>query len=201
MAGFAARAWSFAVPPESSITVTPSSGVGDATVTIDVHPNVANGTAAVAFTAPGTPPSQIAVRWATIEGVSKAPIGNLEAPAPDAGAGALTFGGWAMDDLGIKRVILVGVDVNGRERELAVTASFGVRPDLQQTFASWPGAGRGAWAVTLDPAATRDLALVRAEAEDVEGQRTTIGQRVLRASARETKSVALRIGAKGRPAA
>ncbi len=199
--GFEPREWSFALPPEAPITITPSRGVGNAEVTVDVRPTAATGAVAVTLSARGAPSSQLAIRWATIDGISQAPIGNLEAPAVDAGAGALRFGGWAMDDLGVRRVILVGVDANGGERELAATDAFGVRPDLQQAFASWPGAGRGAWLVTLDRAAIHDLAFVRVDAEDVEGQRATIGRRARGRSGGDPESMALRVRAKRRPAA
>jgi hypothetical protein len=122
------------------------------------------------------------------------PFGSLDTPADGSSAltGAIAITGWALDDIGVRKVDILrdahpndppGAVVNGRV--FVGTASFvsGARPDLAALFPNYPNAARGGFGYLM---LTRGLVWdgqgafnLYAVATDTEGNETTLGSKMI----------------------
>lgn len=121
------------------------------------------------------------------------PFGRIDDPPQGAvlDSDRLIFGGWALDDRGVEKIILKRKPDSG-EKEVVVDddglitlgeAEFkkGTRPDIESVYVLYPFIDRAGWRFTLErrmlPDKT-DLAYkISAVAVDTRGNKTTIGER------------------------
>ena len=196
------------------LQVTPSSGSGSASLAVSV------------VSVPGLPTSGILVGSISVSvdgaavlynnpivvtltlianGTSTAPIGTLDTPAPNVSGvtGAVPFTGWAIDDVGVTRVMICRRAVAGEAPTndpncggaLQIFVGFGVfidgaRPDVQAAYPERPMNSRAGWGFMVltnmlpdvaagQPAGGNGTYEFFAYAQDVEGFVALLGTRLM----------------------
>ena len=159
-----AAAWT-ATPLQPWISVAPASGSGDGRFTVHmdaVHPSVPSAgtiSGTVRVNAAGIPggtvdlPVFLSVHQA---GTTAAPFGVLETPASNASglSGAIPITGWALDDVGVARVLVYRDPVAGEAPSSLVylgdaTTVEGARPDVAAAYPTQPSATSAGWGYML----------------------------------------------------
>jgi hypothetical protein len=116
------------------------------------------------------------------------PFGSLDAPADGAlVSGSIAVGGWALDDLEVRRVQIFRDPVAGEPAvQLFIgTAVFiaGARPDVRAAYPTYPLNDRGGWGflilTNMLPNQGNGTFRIYAYAEDAEGARTLLGARTI----------------------
>jgi hypothetical protein len=136
-------------------------------------------------------------RTLTVRVVSRAsemtvPFGSFDTPAQGASglAGSLAVTGWALDDVGVKRVEVyrspLGGEPPGPNGQVYVgdaTLVPGARPDVAAAFANFPRADRAGWGYMLLtnmlPAGGNGTFTLHAYAADDDAQSTLLGSRTI----------------------
>ena len=139
-------AWS-AVSDSSWARIAPAQGMGDTPLTLTVDPNSSAATRTATISIGGR---VVTVTEAGTQ--SAAPIGFVDTPADNITgvSGALALGGWALDDVGVSRVMIFRDPVAGETPGQSIfigDAKFvdGARPDVQAAFPGVPFASRAGW--------------------------------------------------------
>jgi hypothetical protein len=186
-------------PPQSWLHITPASGTGPATLRVTVHP--ASGipeqgavTGDIAFTAVGSAsglgPIQVTLN---LKVNADAPIGTIDTPTDNRTGvtGAVPFTGWALDDIGIGRVMICRAAVAGEAAPVEprcggvaeIFVGFGVtidgaRPDVAAAFLGYPTNTAAGWGLmvltTMLPNGGNGAYLFHAYAQDREGHLTSV---------------------------
>lgn len=119
---------------------------------------------------------------------SAAPFGSFDTPADGAiVAGSVAVTGWSMDDVRVKKVELYRAPVSGESSGPVfiglATLVPGARPDIERLFPEFPYPSRAGWGYLLLtnqlPNQGNGTFAITAIAEDVEGNRTTLGTRTI----------------------
>ena len=195
-----------AVSDQPWLQVTPASGSGSGTLSIDVvsagalPPNgTVTGTIVVSLSGAvnTVPPITVSLTLAP-SGSSLAPFGVVDTPADHRTGvtGALPFTGWALDDIDVARVSIcraafgsevAPVDPNcGGAREIFVGFAVfidGARPDVAGAFPAFPQATRAGWGfmvlTNMLPNQGNGQYRFTMRAQDREGQWSVLGLRTL----------------------
>lgn len=206
--GAGAFTWT-ATPTQPWIRVTPSSGTGPATLSISVVAaaglpvtgSVAGGVQ-LAFVGAATSSSSVGVTLnLTPAGTSTAPFGFIDAPADlqSGVTGAIPFTGWAVDDVGVTRVLLCRGAVGGETPPLdpncggtaqifVGAAAFveGARPDVEAQFPALPLSSRAGWGLmvltNMLPNQGNGTYVFHVWVEDRDGHVVWLGSRTLTAA-------------------
>jgi hypothetical protein len=119
---------------------------------------------------------------------SSVPFGSFDSP-PDGNvaAGSVAVTGWALDDLRVVAVHLsrsAGAGETGGDKFIGdATLVPGARPDVERLYPEYPYASRAGWGYLLLtnmlPNQGNGTVTVTAIAEDVEGNRVTLGSRTI----------------------
>ena len=150
----AAISWT-ASSSQSNITVSPTSGAGNAVLQITAAPG-ASGVITVTASGAANSPQQIQVNVTTV--TPGPPFGSFDTPANNTTgvAGALPVTGWALDNIeatnvGIWREPVTGETAQSNGLVFVGDAVFvsGARPDVQATFPNSPFNYRGGWGYML----------------------------------------------------
>jgi len=180
------------------LRVSSTSGATPETVTLSVDSAAAAAlpvgvyVAEAIFLSPVAPitPRALTVSLSVTNAASftSAPGGVIDTPAPNATglSGAIAVTGWAIDDVGIARVQIfrdaVGIEVPGIVYIGDATRVRGARPDIVSAFPGRPELSRAGWGFmilsNMLPNGGNGTFVLSAFAEDIEGRRTLIGQRV-----------------------
>jgi hypothetical protein len=120
------------------------------------------------------------IEYAGIVTVQEQPFGALDLPADGAvcSGASMTVGGWALDDEGVERV-----RIEGLEASRVLGEAFwrrGARPDVAALFPAFPGRDRAAWEFELPCAAVPSQGLrLRVTAVDRQGRAAVLGERAV----------------------
>ncbi len=132
-----------------NITVFPTSGSGNTTLTITASPGL-NGT--VTITAPSVPGSPQQIQVNVAGGPLAIPFGSFDTPVDNVTGvvGAIPITGWALDNIEITHVDIVREPITGETPGDLVfigTAVFvaGARPDVANQFPTFPLQSRAGW--------------------------------------------------------
>jgi Galactose oxidase, central domain len=141
-------AWT-ALSSQANITVSPTSGTGNSTLTVTVSQGP-SGTITVTPAPVTTFPKQILVNVATTP--LAAPFGRFDTPVDNVTgvAGAIPITGWALDNIEVNRVDIFRESIPGESPGTLIfigTATFvaGARPDVESQFTSFPFQFRAGW--------------------------------------------------------
>jgi hypothetical protein len=167
---------SFSIDPAEAASLPP--GVYAATATY------------LSSIAPVTP-RRVQVSLRITDGLSATamPGGFVDTPLQNAAglSGAVAVGGWAIDDVGIRRVQVyrnaVGAETPGDVYLGDASRVRGARPDVVAAFPGRPEITRAGWGFmilsNMLPDGGNGMFTLSAVAEDIEGHRTLIGQRTV----------------------
>jgi hypothetical protein len=185
---------------EPWLVLTPSSGVTPATTTISVNPAavavLSRGTytGTLEFFSPVAPqsPRRVTVNLLITDATSttRAPIGFVDLPVQNATGlnGAVPVSGWAVDDVGIRRILIFRNSVAGEPpADIFLgdgTRVRGARPDIYglalASGVPWPETSNAGWGLmvlsNVLPNGGNGTFTLKAYADDVEGQRSLLGQ-------------------------
>jgi uncharacterized repeat protein (TIGR01451 family) len=150
----AAISWT-ASSSQSNVTVSPTSGAGNAVLQVTAAPGASS---VITVTASGTAnsPQQIQVNVTSV--TPAPPFGSFDTPANNTTgvAGAIPVTGWALDNIeatnvGIWREPVVGETAQSNGLVFIGDAVFvsGARPDVQATFPNSPFNYRAGWGYML----------------------------------------------------
>lgn len=149
-AGGPGASWT-ATSNQPNIVVSPASGVGNATLQISV---TAGSSGVVTIHAPGASnsPGAIQVQISTV--TTKGPFGSFDTPLNAAKvSAAIPVTGWALDSIGITKVDIWREPVGSETESLVYIGDAvfvpGARPDVAQTFSSYPNANGAGWGYLL----------------------------------------------------
>lgn len=181
--------WRVEVAAPEIFDVQPSKGTGPATLSIiarQVLFEVDKIVDVAIYTDEGRlPQGTLTVRFkATLPEKSTGPFGFVDSP-PDpvvVAAAPVTFSGWALDDIDLRRVWAGYDDDSGTIVPLGDAVRGGMRPDIAKVYPNKHDIFRSAWALTISPEAIArmpDPAVVRFYAENGKGQRAEIGKRAI----------------------
>jgi hypothetical protein len=186
-----------ATPNAPWITVSPASGTGPATLSIDVPfswlvswPGTVRGAVTLTLTGAGNTSVRIGVEATTTEYIAAAaPIGAFDTPIDGATgiAGSIAVSGWAIDDIGVKRVEVWRDPVSGEGtgRVFIGTAVLveGARPDVAAAHPTLPRNTMAGWGYLLLtnflPTRGNGTFTIYAMVTDVEGNTTTLGPKTI----------------------
>jgi hypothetical protein len=163
VSGIGKAAWT-ATPQQPWIVVSPSAGTGDGRFIVSVnsaHASIPAGglvSGTIRVTAAGVPGGTIDLPvhvTVLADGRTAGPFGAFETPTDGAiglnGAFALT--GWALDDVGVRRVMIYRDPVPGEVPRLIYVGDAprveGARPDVAATFPEYPSANGAGWGYML----------------------------------------------------
>jgi hypothetical protein len=116
------------------------------------------------------------------------PFGSLDGPADGAQvSGSVGVGGWALDDLQVRRVFIVRDPVGGEGASQIHLGDAvfvpGARPDVRAAYRSLPNSDRAGWGflilTNMLPNQGTGAYRIHAYAEDVEGLQTLLGSRTI----------------------
>ncbi|MBA2237679.1 MAG: BACON domain-containing protein [Lysobacter sp.] len=168
--------------PWVRLSATRGSGTTVLDVTVDSHVLPESRTATLV----------IAGRRVTVTqagGVTQAPFGSFDTPQDGAVNinGSVAVGGWALDDVGVRRVLIYRDPVAGEGNDLMYIgdAAFveGARPDVHAFLPEAPFASRAGWGLmiltNMLPNGGNGVFRLHAVAEDVEGHQTLLGSRTI----------------------
>jgi len=195
LVGGARASWT-ATSSNPVFTVSPESGTGNALLTISVRrppSQKAFGSAGGTITivradGVGVPPVRLSLA-VRMPGDSGKPFGSLDAPPADvsAASGPVFFSGWALDDIEIKRILLLREPVGRESRggplmvsEIPLVA--GTRPDIEKAYGDLPCNDRAGWGILVRPESLPPEGgpwTFHVDVEDVEGHRIRLGTRVV----------------------
>jgi len=188
------------------ITLSPGAGAGSSAIAVGAvfdstlpDEGVLSGTVTVTPAGASEASIAIAVRLEIVEeGASLVPFGAFDTPLDNSTGvtGAVPFGGWAMDDVGVKRVGICRAPVapelahvearcGGAAQIHLGDAVFveGARPDVQLLFPTAPGARRAGWGfmvlTNMLPNQGTGTYQFSAYAEDWEGRSVALGTRTI----------------------
>ena len=187
-----------ATTSEPWLVVSPSSGISPSTTFITIDPAGAAslppgrypGTISLASPiAPGSPKTvTVGFRITDASTTMQAPVGVLDTPRQGASglSGAVPVTGWAVDDVGIDRVLIFRNAVSGEPPgEIFLgdgTRIRGARPDVAAIY-SLPGVYRAGWGLmvlsNVLPNGGNGTFTLSAYADDVEGHRTLLGRKTV----------------------
>lgn len=195
LVGGAGISWR-AMSSNPAFTVSPESGTGSVLLTVSVcrPPSQktfgdAGGTITI-VRADGVavPPVRLSLD-ARAPGDSGEPFGSLDVPPADvsAASGPVFFSGWALDDLEVKRILLLREPVGRESRDGPLVISeiplvAGTRPDVEKAHGDFPRNDRAGWGILVRP---ESLPLeggpwtFHVDVEDIEGHRIRLGTRVV----------------------
>ncbi len=181
------------------LLATPAAGATPETVTLTVDPSAVSALPAGAYSAALTffssiapvTPRTISVGLSVTESTTftHPPGGTMDTPAANSPglSGAVAVSGWAVDDVGIARVQVYRNPVEG-EPPVGIylgdaTRVRGARPDIVGAFPGRPELSRAGWGFmilsNMLPNGGNGTFTLSAVAEDIEGHRTTIGERLV----------------------
>jgi hypothetical protein len=134
---------------QPNITVFPTSGTGNGTLTVTASPGLSGAITITVAGVPGSPP-QIQVN---VVGVLLAdPVGSFDTPIDNVTGvvGAVPVTGWALDNIEVSHVDIFREPVTGESPGTLVfvgTATFvaGARPDVANQFPNTPFQFRAGW--------------------------------------------------------
>ena len=189
-----AATWT-ASPSEPWLMLSPAAGTSPSTATISIDPAGAGvlsrgtyeGTINITSSAaPSTPMSiRVQLRITDATSTTTAPLGVLDIPRPGATAlsGAVAVSGWAIDDVGIARVLIYRNSVAGEPQGEVLlgegTRVRGARPDILGVAFN-PGVTSAGWGLmvlsNVLPNGGNGTFVLSAYAEDIEGGRQRLGQ-------------------------
>ncbi len=193
----ATAAWT-ATTSEPWLVVSPPSGTSPATATISIDPAAAAvlprgtyaGTINIGSSVAPPSPRSVAVQLLITDStsVTRWPYGFLDIPLQGSTglSGAVPLGGWAADDIGIRRVQLFRSSVAGEPPgEIYIGDASrvrGARPDVVSGRPQ-PEVTRAGWGLMLLSNVLPNLGNgtfdLMAYAEDIEGRRTQLGRRTV----------------------
>lgn len=177
---------------EDWLMVTPSQGIGNGTLQVEISPsNMNEGTykGKVKIMALGAlnSPTEIDVTLKIVE-KGEAPFGYFETPEEGAVvSGSVPVTGWALDDVNIESVKIYRnpVEGEGEEKIYIGDAIFveGARKDVEEMYGDYPDCYRSGWGYVLLtnmlPNNGNGTFTLYAEAWDVEGNRVTLGSHTI----------------------
>jgi hypothetical protein len=183
---------------EPWLVVSPASGTSPATAVISIDPAAAavlspgsyTGTVTLTSSIAPSGPSRLPVvlRITDTSSITTSPLGVLDIPLQNATGlkGAVPIGGWALDDVGIRRVQIYRSPVPPEfQSEIYLgdaTRVRGARPDVG-LFYTVPETTRAGWGFMLLsnvlPNGGNGTYTLFAYAEDIEAKRTLIGQKTV----------------------
>ena len=176
-------AWSASSSATWAHLDTPS-GIGNATLTLTVDPNLAVSTRTATITIGGQ-----TLIVAQAGSASAPPFGIVDTPTNNATdmSGAIAVSGWALDEVGVTRVSVYRAATAGESGGdvFIGDATFvdGARPDVQAMYSSYPNASRAGWGLqvltNMLPGGGNGTFTLRVYADDLEGQRTLLGTRTI----------------------
>ena len=141
-----------AASSQSNITVSPKSGVGNATLQVTFSPGPAG---VVTVSAPGATNNPQVIQVQVTSATVAQPFGSLDTPLNNSKgvAAAVAVTGWALDSIGVTKVD-IWRDPVGSERPGLVyigDAVFvtGARPDVAKLYPTFPSANRAGWGYLL----------------------------------------------------
>lgn len=183
--------WRIDLDATDLFTVEPSRGQGSADLEI-VPAQTDDGPVDRTVTLPiraaasgGRTIATLTVRFQVVDSSSDGPpMGSVDLP-PDPippGPGPIVLQGWAVDDVGLRRVWAEAVDARGDRHHLGLATRGGERADISALFPSAHDLFNAGWALAIAREVLaphpRPLTL-EVYAEDVDGRRTQIGARTL----------------------
>jgi hypothetical protein len=147
--------------------------------------------ATLSFVSPIAPssrrPVDVSLRVTDMMSLTTAPGGFVDVPPQNATSlsGAVPVGGWAIDDVGIRRVQVYrsafGSEPPGEIYLGDASRVRGARPDIVAAFRPRPELSRAGWGFmilsNMLPNGGNGTFVLSAVAEDIEGHRTLLGQR------------------------
>ena len=183
---------------EPWLVVSPASGTSPATAVISIDPAAAavlspgsyTGTVTLTSSIAPSVPSRVpaVLRITDTSSITTSPLGVVDIPLHNATGlnGAVPIGGWALDDVGIRRVQIYRSPVPPElQSEIYLgdaTRVRGARPDVG-LFYTTPETTRAGWGFMLLsnvlPNGGNGTYTLSAYAEDIEGRRTLIGQKTV----------------------
>ena len=198
VSGIGASPWT-ASTAQPWIVLSAASGTGDGRFTVSIDPTKAalpssgilGGT--IRVNAAGVPGGTIDLPVSlsvSQRGTTAAPFGSLDTPAEAAAglSGAIAFTGWAVDDVGIARVMLFRDPVAGEPQSSLVYIGDaplveGARPDVAAAHPDAPSNTSAGWGYMLLsnvlPNQGNGTFKFYAYALDAEGQQTLLGTRTV----------------------
>ena len=193
--GGAGAAWT-ARSSDPVFSVAPVSGIGSALLTVSVRlppsraavGNTSGTVTIVRDDGVGVRPVRVALAVRK-PGDSGLPFGFLDVPPGnvDAASGPVFFSGWALDDIEVKRILLLRDPVGRESRdgpivvaEIPLTA--GTRPDIEKVYAGIPFNWKAGWGLMLRRESLPPGAgpwIFHVDVEDVEGHGVRLGTRTV----------------------
>jgi len=180
--------WDVVVTKGDGVDVRPRHGAGPATLSVVARRPSGSGENPIRVSIFGTgarvPSAEFAVDVSLTAASSNGPpAGYVDVPAEPVRAGPerILFQGWAVDDVGLRKVWAACRQQNGGLKELGVAVRGGERPDVSKLFPASSDRFNSAWALAIDPAdlCAGSTATVEFMAQDVEGLQTLIGTRTV----------------------
>ena len=167
--------------------VTPTTGIGPTTLRLIAKAITvpADERVAVSFTVDNSdvPATMLTVRFKSLLVTSGAPYGWVDLPAEPVriGRAGITFQGWALDNLALRRIWAEYTDSTGRVVRVGEAVRQGMRPDVAAAHPDAYDIFNAAWALTVAPDALHlpSTVVLRFYAENRSGQKTEIGSRTL----------------------
>lgn len=163
VSGIGNAAWT-AAPQQPWIVVSPSAGTGDGRFIVSVnsaHASIPAGglvSGTIRVTAAGVAGGTIDLPvYVTVmaDGRTAGPFGAFETPTEGASGlnGAFALTGWALDDVGVRRVMIYRDPVPGETPRLVYVGDAprveGARPDVAAAFPEYPSATAAGWGYML----------------------------------------------------
>jgi hypothetical protein len=191
-------AWT-ATTTEPWLVISPTSGTSPSLATISIDASLlvsfSNGNflGAVQIVSPVAPTNiltiSVSLRITDTTSTTGIPMGVLETPAQNATglSGAIAVTGWAIDDVGIRRVQIyrdaVGSEPPGQIFIGDATRVRGARPDVVASLPGRPELTSAGWGLmvlsNVLPNGGNGTFTFSAVAEDIEGNRVLLGQRTV----------------------
>jgi len=180
-----------ATPMDDWISVSPSSGIGNAVLTVGVvrtnfAPGVYSGKFIVSDPGAANGLKEVEVSLNIIEdGTNTPPFGEFDLPVDGATvASSIPVTGWALDDIGVQSVKIYR-GTNETNRIYIGDAEFvdGARPDVWPIYPIYPRCTRAGWGYMLLtnflPNGGNGPVNLLAYATDMEGQETLLGSKTI----------------------
>lgn len=174
------------------VWVSPASGQGPATLSVGVAydagvpgPGTTAATITLTYTGAANAGAQLTILLNVIpEGTSAQPFGRFDTPLDGATgvAGSIAVTGWALDDVGVTRLLILRDPVEGEGSGPVYIgdATFvdGARPDVHAAYSTYPQSTRAGWGYMLLtnflPGRGNGSFKLYAAALDAEGHSTTL---------------------------
>ena len=183
---------------KSWVAVIPASGTTPSVVHVGVNaaglPDLQRDEAIITFSGTGWTRT---VRAVLVVAQGGPPFGSLDLPGDHAAfpAGALSFEGWALDDIGVAEVEVCRDAVPGAAIRAACSSGPGIRigsaappygsnrPDVEAMFPQLPRSGTASWVVPVDTSqwSRAELGTFRARVtvRDIDGHVSPLGARTI----------------------